>query len=197
MRLQKYSSGATDYVNASHVQLEGSSKRFIASQGPLPTTYPDFWQTCDQENVGVIVMLTNLHEGGREKCGRYWKSLPGCEWVVDTVGGEEHDVEQPPQQQQQQGGFFAPTAPEPEQPVEPADSTVRRTILVQRKRDRDAGKSPRKIRHIQYRAWPDFDVPAAPEDVVALVREVEAAQMEYLREIGWQGGEEPPIVTHW
>lgn len=198
MRLQKYSSGATDYVNASHVHLDGSAKRFIASQGPLPTTFPDFWQLCEQEHVGVIVMLTNLHEGGREKCGRYWQNVPDCDWTVKTVGGEAVDAEhQEKTTAAQQGGFFAPTpAQEPPEEIEPADSTIRRTITVQRK-SQAASRPPRKIRHIQYRAWPDFDVPAAPEDVVALVREVEAAQEEYMREIDWQGADEPPIVTHW
>ncbi|ORY89007.1 hypothetical protein BCR35DRAFT_300780 [Leucosporidium creatinivorum] len=196
VRLHKYASGATDYINASHIKLEGSSKRYIASQGPLPTTYHDFWQLCDQEQVGVIVMVTNLHEGGREKCGRYWMCGSDGDWIVKAVGGEEEDVEHTEKvPERQQGGFFAPTQAEPE--VKPADqaSTIRRTIQVQRK-DEVGQRPPRKIRHIQYRAWPDFDVPAAPQDVVELVREAEAAQAEYLREIDWQGEVEPPIVTH-
>lgn len=34
-----------DYVNASYVQPLGTRKRYIATQGPLPSTYVDFW-TC-------------------------------------------------------------------------------------------------------------------------------------------------------
>ena len=34
-----------DYVNASFVQPLGTRKRYIATQGPLPSTYIDFW-TC-------------------------------------------------------------------------------------------------------------------------------------------------------
>jgi hypothetical protein len=59
---------------------------------------------------------------------------------------------------------------------------------------------PRKIRHIQYRAWPDFDIPADPAELVALIEEVDRAQTEYMAEIGWKleehDGMEPPILAH-
>ena len=32
-----------DYVNASYVQPLGTNKRYIATQGPLPETFTDFW----------------------------------------------------------------------------------------------------------------------------------------------------------
>lgn len=34
-----------DYVNASYVQPLGTPRRYIATQGPLPATFGDFW-TC-------------------------------------------------------------------------------------------------------------------------------------------------------
>ncbi|CDR49491.1 hypothetical protein NBRC10512_000715 [Rhodotorula toruloides] len=91
VRLQYHSPSATDYVNASYLSLRNSSKRFIASQGPLPTTFRDFWQMCDQENVGVIIMLTNLQEGGRDKCGRYWASEHEGEWDIQLEGDLERE----------------------------------------------------------------------------------------------------------
>ena len=39
VRLQGRPTGACDYVNASHVKASRSNKRYIASQGPLPTTF--------------------------------------------------------------------------------------------------------------------------------------------------------------
>lgn len=202
VRLQRHDRGATDYVNASHVHLQGSTKRFIASQGPLPATYHDFWQLCDQEQVGVIVMLTNLHEGGREKCGRYWIDEPSSGWQVETEGGENEDARmseaaEKAAQERAQGGFFAPSAPAAPPPEQHnGDATIRRTIKI-RRRSQSSATRPRKIRHIQYRAWPDFDIPAAPEDIIGLVREVDQAQKDYLAEIEWKGEVEPPIVTHW
>jgi protein tyrosine phosphatase len=46
----------SDYVNASHIQPRGTHKRYIATQGPLPSTYQDFWTLCWEQNVRVIVM---------------------------------------------------------------------------------------------------------------------------------------------
>lgn len=143
---------------------------------------------CEQEHVGVIIMLTNLHEGGREKCGRYWMPEPTATWDVFVDGGEAEDERH---QQQHGEGFFAPA----KEPVEPVETTIRRTISI-RKKNASPETPPRKIRHIQYRAWPDFDIPAAPSDVVGLVREVERAQEEYMREIVWTDEVEPPILAH-
>ncbi|GAA6012229.1 hypothetical protein JCM10207_002770 [Rhodosporidiobolus poonsookiae] len=221
VHLENHSPNATDYVNASHLFLRNSSKRFIASQGPLPTTFRDFWQMCDQEHVGVIIMLTNLNEGGREKCGRYWIQQKDGEWDVQVEGDLAHEEEERISKGAAGaggmmsgggpgagGGFFASfdaarISPEEEKkaPAGPQDTTIRRTITVQRRQPRSASSArPRKIRHIQYRAWPDFDIPAEPADVVALVHEVEAAQRDYMREIGWNPDEhdglEPPILAH-
>lgn len=39
VKLQNRSEGVCDYVNASHINPSRSNKRYIASQGPLPTTF--------------------------------------------------------------------------------------------------------------------------------------------------------------
>lgn len=43
MRLHKSRPGDDDYMNASYVQPLGTKKRYIATQGPLPATFADFW----------------------------------------------------------------------------------------------------------------------------------------------------------
>lgn len=54
-----------DYINASYINVPGSDKRYIATQGCLPGTVVDFWRMVWQEKTCVIVMATNEVERGR------------------------------------------------------------------------------------------------------------------------------------
>lgn len=42
---------------------DGQEKVYIATQGPMPNTVLDFWEMVWQEEVSLIVMLTQLREG--------------------------------------------------------------------------------------------------------------------------------------
>merc|ERR1711939_262284 len=72
VKIQGRPEGACDYVNASHIKSSGSNKQYIASQGPLPATFEDFWSVIWDQDVRVIVMLTAESEGGQLKCHPYW-----------------------------------------------------------------------------------------------------------------------------
>ena len=45
------------------------------SAGPIKQTVVDFWRLVWQERCEVIVMVTNLVDGGKTKCEQYWPSL--------------------------------------------------------------------------------------------------------------------------
>ncbi|XP_021097871.1 tyrosine-protein phosphatase non-receptor type 7 isoform X2 [Heterocephalus glaber] len=61
-----------DYINANYIRgYDGQDKVYIATQGPMPNTVSDFWEMVWQEDVCLIVMLTQLREG-KEKCVHYW-----------------------------------------------------------------------------------------------------------------------------
>lgn len=61
-----------DYINANYIRgYDGQEKVYIATQGPMPNTVSDFWEMVWQEEVSLIVMLTQLRES-KEKCVHYW-----------------------------------------------------------------------------------------------------------------------------
>ena len=57
-----------DFINANWIRGYKTSKDFIATQGPLPSTLVHFWQMVIDNNVKVIVMLSKLAEGQDGKC---------------------------------------------------------------------------------------------------------------------------------
>jgi len=54
------------------IARSGIVNRYIAAQGPLPVTMPDFWLMIWEQRSSLIVMLTTESERGRVKCHQYW-----------------------------------------------------------------------------------------------------------------------------
>ncbi|KAG8660748.1 hypothetical protein MANES_02G190000v8 [Manihot esculenta] len=75
-----YRPSAKGYINASFIMTSSSESisQFIATKGPLPHTYEDFWEMVIQYHCPVIVMLTRLVDNYKTaKCGDYFRAEDG------------------------------------------------------------------------------------------------------------------------
>ncbi|XP_030198763.1 tyrosine-protein phosphatase non-receptor type 4 isoform X3 [Gadus morhua] len=142
-----------DYINANYINMEipASSliNRYIACQGPLPNTCPDFWQMSWEQGSSMVVMLTTQVERGRVKCHQYWPN-PGNSATY--------------------GGFSVTCHTEEGN----AAFLVREMTLTHTQSEQE-----RELTQIQYVAWPDHGVPDDSTDFldfVALVRSKRAGR---------------------
>ncbi|RYP40819.1 hypothetical protein DL767_001465 [Monosporascus sp. MG133] len=187
VRLADREEGACDYINASYIKASRSNKRYIASQGPLPATFEDFWSVIWDQDVRVIVMLTAESEGGQLKCHPYWQSREFGPIKLKPLSEKKVslDIDKP------RSGSVSSTA------NSTADSGRRRANttnvidsnnptlsatqsqsaetphVVIRKFALTHAAHPfapmREITHLHYPSWPDFGTPAQPSHLLALV----------------------------
>ncbi|KAK0668777.1 putative tyrosine-protein phosphatase [Cercophora samala] len=205
VKLQGRPEGACDYVNASHIQAKRSYKRYIASQGPLPATFEDFWSVVWDNDVRVIVMLTAESEGGQLKCHPYWKgrdfgpirlrllsekkisldidkhrsssTVPDDELVASTSSeGASIFTGGSRRRANTTTTLHAKTPGSQPAPSQAAE----KPFVTIRKFALSHAMEPfapiREITHLHYTSWPDFGAPAQPSHLLALVELANAMQ---------------------
>lgn len=179
--------GSCDYINASHIQPSKSNKRYIASQGPLPATFDDFWSVVWDQDVRVVVMLTAEMEGGQLKCHPYWKGRdfgliklkPLSEKKVSLDIDRHRSSSTAYRSSFMSSGEASrrrantttqlDSAPTPAAVQSQADAPY----VIIRKFALTHSAHPfapvREITHLHYPSWPDFGAPAQPSHLLALV----------------------------
>lgn len=128
------------YINASFISIpsSGNISRFIATQGPLPETFEDFWKMIIQHHCPVIIMLTLLdNQKMKNKCADYYQSEKGKkEFGQISVSINCTKVS--------------------------SSSLVQHCLEV---KDKESNNPALPVLHIQYPEWPDHGV---PEDTKAV-----------------------------
>lgn len=165
----KVPEGQCDYVNASPIVLKdsaghGSEDKYIATQGPKDTSH--FWHMVLQESQepAVVVMLTQTHEGNREKCAQYYplsEDMPTISLPSEQGAGSESDEPHDPFYEQDQ-----PLASGSLTLVELINDPTSRSEI--RKLNLVIGEQTRTVYHYLFKGWPDFAKPEG-EDRQALL----------------------------
>ncbi|ESZ89650.1 hypothetical protein SBOR_9966 [Sclerotinia borealis F-4128] len=170
----KLTNDVCDYVNASHVKASRSNKRYIASQGPLPETFGDFWSVIWDQDVRVIVMLTAEREDGQLKCHSYWSSHEYGHLKLKLIS--EKKVHLDPNRhrnstdRRDSGRKRACTSTQ----TTPLSSTVEDVHVIVRKftlsHAAHLSTPVREITQVHYSSWPDCASPAKPSHLLALIQ---------------------------
>ena len=155
----------------------------------------------------MIVMLTLLAEGGRDKCSNYFRTADHGSISIRLVE-EKGDTDAVKASTNQEVGFFTQddtnTADDllkhhkssgnfaipGKQDYRPRldETTVRRTLQIL-DRSNPQQKEPKTVRHIQYIRWPDFDIPPDTDCLLELIRETSRAQDDL-------HAEKTPVLVH-
>ena len=146
----------SDYINASWIHGYARENAFIASQGPRRSTVEQFWHMLWQENVKVIVMLTNLFEDGKNKCEMYWPMEVG---QISTHGRVKIKMIE-------ENAF--------------ADYVIRQLDVnrVDPSSSSSTSSTPahfanaRRIQMFHFTSWPDQGVPQSPMSMAAFINVV-------------------------
>ena len=164
----------SDYINGSYITGEKSVRRFVpkhlassnssdlslfsninflATQGPLQKTGDQHWQAIYENKVDIIIMLTKVIEGTKEKCKEYWPSsgaLPIRSGRFEVSNNDEEKLR---------------------------DGVIRRDFLVM-DCESQALNCEKEVIQFQYLDWPDLGVPEDSDFLIKVVNDIREIILE-------------------
>ena len=213
VRLQGVSRESCDYVNANFLKTSMSHKKYIATQGPIPATFTDFWNMVWQRDIRVIVMLTAEFEGGQVKAHNYWKEKRYGQVLVNFHAEHKASLEgsrmQQPKDRADMMAKRRSSHMDHMKRVEPSTPSTNGSMgkeespsVIVRKFTISHADHPfermREVTHLQYAQWPDFGAPAHPAHLLGLVDQCDSV----VRATGTGPRDEPeppsdrPVLVH-
>jgi protein tyrosine phosphatase len=177
-----------DYVNANYVKSQWSNKRYIATQGPIPATFGDFWNVVWQQDVRVVVMLTAETEGGQLKAHNYWQSNHyGSIHVhlhsehrasLEPARIRDHRSSRPSAMHRHSTTSSRSSTSRDSDGSENLNPNSDKPYVIVRNITISNSAEPfarmREITQLHYTGWPDFGAPAHPSDLLGLVEQCDA-----------------------
>lgn len=142
--------------------MDGFRKRncYVATQGPLPSTFGDFWRMIWEQQTATIVMMTKLEERNRLKCDQYWPSK-GTQIYGNTMQVTLVD--------------FTELATYSIRTFVIAPVNTYAQIQLTNNSNNLNYEMRREVKHFQYTAWPDHGVPDHPTPFLMFLRRVRNA----------------------
>ena len=178
VKLKGVPKGGCDYVNANFLGTSMSKRSYIATQGPTPATFSDFWNMVWQRDIRLVVMLTAESEGGQVKAHNYWSGMHYGPVKINHHGEQrvslepsklhrQHKREDPPRRSlshhDRPPSIHSTTSPtSSDRPF----VTVRKLTISH---DEHPFERMREVTQLQYSNWPDFGAPAHPAHLLGLV----------------------------
>lgn len=160
-----------DYINASLVNVPQANRSYILTQGPLKNTKEDFWLMVWQENCPAVVMLNKTIENNMEKCAKYW---PSEDDPVDEGNEKICKFKRIQVKLIATRHMKAYVISELEMSLIDALEVEAHEDSSRKPNATSVGrKLTRKIKHYQYRNWPDFGVPDCPDTFLEFLNEVQ------------------------
>nr|XP_054607575.1 protein tyrosine phosphatase receptor type Db isoform X15 [Nothobranchius furzeri] len=141
----------SDYINANYIDGYRRQNAYIATQGPLPETFGDFWRMVWEQHTANIIMMTKLEE--KSRMPSFFFSKVKCDQYWPTRGTETY-------------GLIQVTLLDT---VELATYSMRTFALY-----KSGSNEKREVRHFQFTAWPDHGVPEHPTPFLAFLRRVKS-----------------------